>query len=171
MQKILYAIPELCTGCNRCVYICSAAQEGRFHPSAARIHISNFSLEGRSVPNICFQCPKPDCLEACPQEAIAKNESGVVVIDGEECDGCGACVEACPYGMIRQDADDRAVKCDCCGGDPACVKECFPGALVYSEEDKALRKLRALQMKQRTPSGSAEEKRRRLGLNVMCAAR
>jgi Fe-S-cluster-containing hydrogenase component 2 len=171
MQKILYAIPDLCTGCNRCTYICSAVKEGRFHPSAARIHISNFSLEGYSVPGICFQCPKPDCLAACPQEAISRNENGVVVVDQEKCDGCGACVDVCPYGMIAKAPDECAVKCDYCGGDPACVRECFPGALVYGEEDKALRKLRALQMKQRSPSGSAEEKRRRLGLNVMAAAR
>ena len=58
MQKILYAIPDLCTGCNRCVYVCSAVKEGKFIPSKSRIHINNFSFNGYSVPSVCFQCPK-----------------------------------------------------------------------------------------------------------------
>jgi len=171
MEKILYALPDLCTGCNRCVYICSAVKTGCFYPSAARIHVGNFSLQGYSVPNICFQCPRPECLTACPTEAISKDENGVVVVAPELCDGCGACRDACPYGMIDIDDMGRAIKCDHCGGDPACVKECFPGALVFKKEDKTLRKLRGLQMKQRSQAGTGEEKRRRLGLNIMSRAR
>lgn len=171
MEKILYALPDLCTGCNRCVYICSAVKEGCFHPSASRIHVGNFSLQGYSVPNICFQCPRPECLDACPVQAISKDESGVVIVDSDKCDGCGACIDACPYGMIDMDDNDKAIKCDHCGGDPACVKECFPGALVFREEDRTLRKSRGLQMKQRSQAGSCREKRYRLGLNIMSEAR
>ena len=77
MEKHLLAIPNRCTGCNRCTYVCAAVKEGMFTPSRARLKINNFPLEGYSVPSICFQCPKPDCLEACPEEAIYKNERGV----------------------------------------------------------------------------------------------
>ncbi len=167
MGKILCALPDLCTGCNRCVYICSAVKEGQFYPSRSRIQINNFSLNGYSVPSICFQCPRPECLEACPVQAISKDEAGVVTVDTETCDGCGMCVDACPYGMIEIDDTGNAYKCDLCGGDPACVKECFPGALVFREEDKSLRKSRGLQMKQRSRSGSSKEKRHHLGLNIM----
>jgi Fe-S-cluster-containing dehydrogenase component len=62
-----------------------------------------FSFNGYSVPSICFQCPKPDCLKACPHEAIYKNENEIVLVDKEKCDGCGDYVTACPYGMIEQD--------------------------------------------------------------------
>jgi len=171
MENRLYAIPELCTGCNRCVYVCSAVKEGEFIPSKSRIHINNFSSRGYSVPSICFQCSKPDCLEACPEEAIDKNENGVVCVDQEKCNECGECVVACPYGMMEQDDEKLAFKCDYCGGDPACVKECEPGALVYLEAEKKVLKLRGVQMKQRIESGSPEEKRHQLGLNLLAKAR
>lgn len=171
MGNRLYAIPELCTGCNRCVYVCSAIKEGEFIPSKSRIHINNFSFRGYSVPSICFQCSKPDCLEACPEEAIYKDENGVVLVDRKKCNGCGECITACPYGMIEQDDEKLAFKCDYCGGDPACVKECEPGALVYPEVEKKVLKLRGVQMKQRIESGSPEEKRHQLGLNLLAEAR
>ena len=171
MGNRLYAIPELCTGCNRCAYVCSAKKEGEFIPSKARIHINNFSFRGYSVPSICFQCSKPDCLEACPEEAIYKDEIGVVLVDKEKCNGCGECTQACPYGMMEQDDEDFAYRCDYCNGDPACVKECEPGALVYQEAEKKVLKLRGTQMKQRVESGSPEKKRHQLGLNLLANER
>jgi carbon-monoxide dehydrogenase iron sulfur subunit len=170
MEKHLLAIPNRCTGCNRCTYVCAAVKEGLFMPSKARMKINNFPLKGYSVPNICFQCPKPDCMEACPVEAIFKNDRGVVVVDVSKCDGCGNCIDACPYGMIEQYGSGKAFKCDLCGGTPACVNECRYGALLFKEPDKNSRKLRNNQMKQRISAGTAGEKRRRLAQNVLNAA-
>jgi Fe-S-cluster-containing dehydrogenase component len=141
-----------------------------FMPSKARLKINNFPLEGYSVPNICFQCPKPDCINACKAEAIFKNERGVVVVDAGKCNGCGDCVTACPYGMIEQYGSGKAFKCDLCGGTPACVNECRYGALVFKEPDKISRKLRGLQMKQRVEKGSADDKRRTLARNILKSA-
>jgi len=170
MEKHLLAIPNRCTGCNRCVYACSAAKEGIFMPSKARLKISNHPLQGYSVPNICFQCPNPDCLKACPQEAIVKNERGVIVVDASKCDGCGDCVAACPYGMIEQHRSGKAYKCDLCGGTPACVSECHFEALVFKEPDAISRKLRASQMKCRIAEGSPGDKRHERALNVLGGA-
>ena len=167
MEKHLMAIPNRCTGCNRCVYACSAVKEGMFMPSKARIHVSNFAHQGYSVPNICFQCPKAACMEACPTEAIIRSERGVVVVDAKKCDGCGKCVSACPYGMIEQYASGKAYKCDLCGGDPVCVAECHYGALVFKAADKLSLKCRKEQMKQRIAKGSSEEKRHALAEKVM----
>ena len=167
MEKHLLAIPNRCTGCNRCVYVCSAVKEGMFMPSKARIRINNFPLQGYSVPSVCFQCPKPDCLEACPEEAIYKNERGVVVVNAAKCDGCGDCVTACPYGMIEQYSSGKAFKCDLCGGSPACVIECNFGALLFKEPDKISRKLRGTQMKQRIEEGSPDKKRHQLASNIL----
>ena len=166
MEKHLLAIPNRCTGCNRCVYACSAVKEGVFMPSRARIKINNFPLQGYSVPSVCFQCPKPDCLEACPEKAIFKNERSVVVVDARKCDSCGDCVSACPYGMIEQYGSGQALKCDLCGGTPACASECQFGALVFKAPDSISRKLRAVQMKQRIPDGSPAEKRHQLAENI-----
>ncbi|RTZ98156.1 MAG: 4Fe-4S dicluster domain-containing protein [Deltaproteobacteria bacterium] len=167
MEKHLLAIPNRCTGCNRCTYACSAAKEGMFMPSRARLSVNNFPQEGYSVPNICFQCPRPDCLTACPVEAIVKNERGVVVVESGKCTGCGDCVDACAYGMIEQYTSGIAYKCDLCGGDPACVGECHFGALVFRAPDKISRKLRGEQMKQRMQKGTAAEKRRALAQNIL----
>jgi Fe-S-cluster-containing dehydrogenase component len=170
--KMLMALPDKCTGCNRCVLACSAAHEGVFQPSMARIHVSNFPLRGYSVPSICFHCPKPECLDACPEKAIYKSESGEVLVDAEKCDGCGDCVAACTYGMIEQrPGQGKAFKCDLCGGDPACVKECRYEALVWAEPDSDLRRLRGLQMKQRSQDGAAPTKRHRLGKALVADAR
>jgi len=167
MEKHLLAIPNLCTGCNRCVYACSAVKEGMFMPSKSRIKVSNFALEGYSVPNICFQCPNADCLKACPEKAIFRNERGIVVVDAGLCTGCGECVAACPYGMIEQYASGKAYKCDLCGGSPACVAECHFGALVFKEPDKIALTLRAQQMKHRIKEGSPQEKRLALAEKVL----
>jgi carbon-monoxide dehydrogenase iron sulfur subunit len=170
MEKHLLVIPNRCTGCNRCTYACSAAKEGMFMPSKARLKINNFPLQGYSVPSVCFQCPKPDCLEACPEKAIFKNERGVVVVDAGKCDGCGDCVSACLYGMIEQYGSGQAFKCDLCGGSPACVAECQYGALLFTAPDSIARKLRGLQMKQRTTQGAPEAKRHALALNILQGA-
>jgi anaerobic carbon-monoxide dehydrogenase iron sulfur subunit len=167
MEKHLMAIPNRCTGCNRCVYACSAAKEGLFMPSKARIQVNNFAHEGYSVPNLCFQCPKADCMEACPTGAIFKSDRGVIVVDAKKCDGCGECVEACPYGMIEQYVSGKAYKCDLCGGDPVCVAECHYGALVFKESDKISLKCRREQMKQRQKGGQPIEKRRALAIAVL----
>ena len=167
MEKHLLAIPNRCTGCNRCVYACAAVKEGMFMPSKARIKINNFPLEGYSVPSICFQCPKADCMKACAEKAIFKNERGIIVIDVRKCNGCGDCVDACPYGMIEQYGSGKAFKCDLCGGNPACVAECHFEALVFKEPDKISRKLRAVQMKQRITEGSPDDKRQTLAVNIL----
>jgi len=167
MEKYLFVIPNRCTGCNRCTYACSASKEGMFIPSKARIQINNFALQGYSVPSICFHCTKPDCLKACPNEAIFRNERGIVVIDSQKCDGCGDCVPACTYGMIEQYDSGKAFKCDLCGGNPICVAECHYGALLFKKSDKISRKLRAFQMKQRIAEGSPGKKRHELAGNIL----
>lgn len=171
-EKCLIAIPDLCTGCNRCVYICSASKEGQFIPSHARLHINNFTFNGYSVQSVCFQCPIPDCMESCPEKAITKDEqTGVVQVDEIWCTGCGLCVTACPYGMIDLNYDQVAIKCDHCGGDPSCVKECPYGALLYQEPDRDLKKARNFQRRQRFEGTDAELKRHQLGEKLMAEAR
>ncbi|GEM_PF-161131 len=167
MEKHLLAIPNLCTGCSRCVYACSAVKEGMFMPSRARISVSNFPLEGYTVPNICFQCPNAECLKACPAEAIFRNERGIVAVDAGKCTGCGECTAACPYGMIEQYVSGKAYKCDLCGGSPACVAECHFGALVFKEPDRIALALRAGQMKHRIKEGAPAEKRIALAGRVL----
>ena len=93
------------------------------------------------------------------------------MVDQETCIGCGACVDACPYGMIELGDNEKAYKCNYCDGDPACVKECQPGALVFQEQDKEIVKVKGLQMKQRSRDGEPRDKRLRLGEAVLRVGR
>ena len=79
-------------------------------------------------------------MDACPVEAIYKREDGIVVVDPDICDGCQACIDACPYGQIFVNEDRGVVeKCTLCvdlidrGGEPACVSTCVGGALCYGD--------------------------------------
>ncbi|MDY6985932.1 MAG: 4Fe-4S binding protein [Candidatus Thermoplasmatota archaeon] len=72
-----------------------------------------------------------ECVDSCPMGAIEEN-NGFVGIDEELCDGCGACVDVCPFNAIRL-FDGKAKKCDLCGGEPACVSLCSQGALTFEE--------------------------------------
>ncbi len=171
MKKQLFANPDLCTGCNRCTLVCAALKEGVFQPGKGRLKINNFPLRGYSVPSICFQCPKANCLEACPTAALYRDSEGVVLVNQDLCTSCGACVAACTYGMVELADNGTAFKCDLCEGDPACVKECPAEALLFTEGDPELVRMKAAQMKCRTISGSPSEKRHAMAEIIMKKAR
>jgi Fe-S-cluster-containing hydrogenase component 2 len=76
----------------------------------------------------------------CPTKAITRNEKADIVIVSEaKCIGCGACVEACPFGAIWLHPDKKvAIKCDLC---KACVSRCPTNALsVVTSEQFATKK-------------------------------
>jgi len=120
-----------CTGCRTCEAVCSLTKTGQVLFEMARLHIERDPFEGKFVQNVCHQCSIPYCLNACPVDAIGISEkTGTVLIDKKTCNGCGLCHDACPFGMIVFDgAQQRAYKCDLCGGRPLCVKFCPMNAL------------------------------------------
>jgi Fe-S-cluster-containing hydrogenase component 2 len=55
------------------------------------------------------------------------------------------CVNACPLGNVTfSSATRQIVKCDLCDGDPQCAKYCPSGCLVYTEDNDALGRKRAM---------------------------
>ncbi|MBM7000728.1 molecular chaperone TorD family protein [bacterium] len=80
---------------------------------------------------------EPGCSAACPTGACRKDEAdGTVFRVAEECVGCGACAQACPYGHPYVIADKGiSMKCDGCksfrdrGLNPVCVDSCVMRAL------------------------------------------
>ena len=95
----------------------------------------------------CFHCETPNCLTVCPADAIYKKDYWVL-IDQQNCIGCGECVRACIYGVPHlADRDynevgtggfinkDKAYKCHACvlkeKEMPACVSVCPGDALTF----------------------------------------
>ncbi|MBP5314202.1 MAG: 4Fe-4S binding protein, partial [Eggerthellaceae bacterium] len=79
----------------------------------------------------------------CSTQAIYINEEdGTVIFDSNLCDGCKACIDACPYGVPQYYPEQNIVrKCDACaqlraaGELPACVGACTMRALEFDDVD------------------------------------
>jgi Fe-S-cluster-containing dehydrogenase component len=83
---------------------------------------------------------------ACPRQALSQSaETGVILIDDDKCDGCGWCIQACPFGTILLNSQSKVVEiCDLCQDEdePQCVKYCFKDALTLSTPQVVAQKAR-----------------------------
>jgi anaerobic dimethyl sulfoxide reductase subunit B (iron-sulfur subunit) len=137
-----------CTGCQACSIACKdraglpddldwlrveAVEGGRYPVPTLYYRITH-----------CFHCAKPPCIEACPTAAIARQGHQWVHIDAALCNGCEACVDACPFSAIVMRPEGVASKCDGCpdeverGWWPSCVRACPMRALDYGPAPTAL---------------------------------
>lgn len=137
----LTVLKEECCGCHACEVACKQEHLLGLGPRLIRV-------EERSpffIPLYCRHCARPPCREACPVEAIYRDEQGRVLIKGDECIGCRECVTACPFGAMQFDAEgERAVKCDLCrertarGSAPACFLVCPTRCILWGETRELL---------------------------------
>jgi Fe-S-cluster-containing hydrogenase component 2 len=132
MQKAIVPFHEICSGCRACELVCSLYHFGHVNPKKSRISIVKKGLENdlAVVCNQGLRCSE-ECIPSCPVECI-KRDDGIVRIITEDCIGCEACVEACPYDTIKM-VGDIAIKCDLCDGNPTCVKFCPLHAITYED--------------------------------------
>ncbi|HMO55974.1 MAG TPA: cyclic nucleotide-binding domain-containing protein [Roseiflexaceae bacterium] len=95
-RHVLVRDPQLCDpNCRQCEQAC-AARHGQ-----ARIRVDGVALESLEITESCRQCKvAPECVEACPEDAIQWNERGALFVT-DQCTGCGACVPACPYDAVQ----------------------------------------------------------------------
>lgn len=143
-----------CTGCKTCMLACKDYHNlpgdvafrqvyeygnGEWEKDAAGAW--SCTTQVYYLSEACNHCDSPACFAACSQGAIVKDEdTGLVYIDEEKCVNCGACAEACPYGIPKADAEKGVyVKCDGCkdrvarGGKPICVEACPLRALDFGD--------------------------------------
>jgi carbon-monoxide dehydrogenase iron sulfur subunit len=137
--------PDLCRDCQACALACSLYHEGECSLSLARLRVLKdmaryaFQIVICQYPDATGRgpCAEPDCMSACPNEALRFNHHGFPVIQRDECSLCGACSAACPYQGIFYDARaDRYLKCDLCEGrpeGPVCAQVCPVGAIIVQE--------------------------------------
>ncbi len=83
------------------------------------------------MSDVCKHCVRAGCMEVCPTGAIIRTEFDTVVIQANACNGCRACIAACPFGVIDiNPVAGTAQKCTLCydrlrgGLEPACAKAC-----------------------------------------------
>ena len=140
--------PEKCTGCQLCEFVCSS-RNGEYNPRLS--HIRLVRMPPAHIMSIaCRLCEEPTCVYACPRECIAVDEeTGIMVVDADRCNGCGWCVEACEFGAVTINHGERLVSmCDLCKdreAGPRCVEVCVYEALSLS-----------------TPADVAERRRREI---------
>ena len=58
-------------------------------------------------------------------------------IKREECIGCGACVEVCPFAALSLDVEDKAVVNELCTACRACLDVCPVDALSLPELERS----------------------------------
>jgi protein NrfC len=150
-EYYLAADNKKCAGCLSCMLACSLVHEGEENLTLSRIQIMHnvFGDYPQDIQvAVCRQCPKPLCVQACPLEPkacyIDTEHGNTRVIDETKCNGCGKCIEACPFTPhmpIWNAVKKVAIKCDLClntpfwsekggpGGGQACVEVCPVNAI------------------------------------------
>jgi len=122
---------DRCVGCQACMFACTRRTgEGGLAASCIGIRSAGGIRKGFVVV-VCRACTNPPCARVCPTDALIFREGGGVRLKEELCIGCGACVEACPFGAVFWDADQRKPQiCVYCG---YCAKYCPYGVIALEE--------------------------------------
>jgi len=128
---------DRCRDCQVCILVCSLYHHGESNPSMSRVFINKDMVNYKFNITICLHCSDPDCVLACPSDALEIDERGVVLFIQDECTQCGLCAETCPNNAIFYNTiQDLYFKCDLCVGSsygPLCAKLCPVGALTIRE--------------------------------------
>ncbi len=136
-----------CVGCQSCTVACQLGNDvplGTFRTFVTTVGPVGIypTLSMYSLPVLCMHCENPLCVPCCPTGATTQRADGVVLVDTNQCIGCGACITACPYhARSRHPTLGTAQKCTFCaprlekGQQPLCVVNCHQSARVFGDLD------------------------------------
>lgn len=167
-----------CIGCRGCSVACKTENNvplGVWNAAVKNIDWGQYPTPKKGfLPVLCNHCEGadqkdgqtvPPCVNDCPQHPIGKithngqttnagatfkRADGSILYDRTKCIGCGACVEACPYGARHFDAFNKLTnaekvneigigKCTFCahridnGVVPSCVNTCTGRARIFGD--------------------------------------
>ena len=136
-----------CIGCHACTVACKSENEvpvGSFRTWVKYTERGAFPEVRRHFTVLrCNHCDDAPCVEICPVVALHKRPDAIVDLDRDQCIGCRACMQACPYDAIYLNEDSGvAEKCHYCahrteiGLEPACVIVCPEEAIVSGDADR-----------------------------------
>ena len=149
MAKATLINTDLCLGCNACTVECKRNNDLPVGQSISWTRIDE--LETGTFPNTkayfikqsCKHCTDAACVEVCPVGAASKPDGVHVVINQEECIGCGYCTMSCPFGTPHfGEPKGASQKCSYCYGTKidgeftACDTACPFGAITSGERDE-----------------------------------
>lgn len=158
---------DTCVGCHACVVNCKEWNTSNYgvplsdtdayggNPCGTflnRVHsyeVTPDSGPAQTVhfPKSCLHCEDAPCVTVCPTGASYKRtEDGIVLVNEDDCMGCGLCAWACPYGARELDQLAGVMKkCTLCVDRiynenipeedrvPACVRTCPAGARHFGD--------------------------------------
>lgn len=147
-KKGFYFNQAACIGCKTCQIACK--DKNNLEVGLLFRHVTDYEVGQYPKASVyhyaatCNHCEMPACVANCSTGALfIDDEDGTVQIDETKCDGCQACVSACPYGVpVYFEADKLVRKCDACkplresGEHPACVAACPMRALEFGPIDE-----------------------------------
>jgi len=135
---------DRCVGCYACQVTCKAEYDIPF--GAFRCKVETYrsgcypDITKIFIPRFCNHCDNAPCIEECKEDALFKNEDGVVILKSDKCVGCRMCRDKCPYKAIDiSPVTGQAEKCDFCHGRtingllPVCVQSCMGKALLFGD--------------------------------------
>lgn len=131
--KFISGDPSKCVGRCVCEYSCSMEHEKTYNSTKSRIRVVRLN-PFINLAIACRFCEDPQCIIACPKNALSQSEeTGVIIVDEDVCNGCSWCIEACDFGSIQLHPARRvAFVCDLCQGEPKCVEWCPEEALDFT---------------------------------------
>jgi [FeFe] hydrogenase (group B1/B3) len=104
--QVNYTVSNLCQGCEAraCQVNCPKDAIRVLNGKAIIDHQKCVScgLCQKACPFHAIAYLPVPCEEACPVNAIKKDENGIEVIDMDKCIYCGKCMTACPFGAIME---------------------------------------------------------------------
>lgn len=166
-QYAFYFDQSRCYGCQACSVACKDWNELQPGPEK---WMTVYEWEKGVFPDVrlhflafgCGHCENPVCANACPNNAIFKDdEYGAVLVDDTKCKGLRQCAVACPYGAPKFASDapgTKMTKCTMCvdrleeGKLPICVSSCPLRAFDFGLLDEMIAKYGDLRQLDEMPS-------------------